>query len=83
MYITESGVNDLALVRVTNPHLQTYCIVWDCREVVEEDGTTYTYKCEEFDHKPTIEEVQAAVMADHDHEEYDWNEYAKYLNNED
>lgn len=87
MYIIHSGVSDLELVRCTNQQKQFYCIVWDCHEEPSEEGEdagkSYTYKCVDYDHKPTIEEVKADIMADHDSESYDWDEYARLLTDED
>jgi hypothetical protein len=87
MYIIHSGVSDLELVRCTNQQKQFYCIVWDCHEEPSEEGEdtgkNYAYKCVDYDHKPTIDEVKADIMADHDSESYDWDEYARLLTDED
>ena len=60
--------------------------MWDCHEdaseEVEDAGKSYIYKCVDYDHKPTIEEVKADIMADHDSESYDWEEYERLLTDE-
>ncbi|MCR5588004.1 MAG: hypothetical protein K6F72_00125 [Bacteroidales bacterium] len=82
MYIIHSGTDKLPVVRCTDHKRQHWCIVWDCTEEPneEEQGKNYAYKCVDYDHKPTMDEVKADIMADHDHENYDWNEYERLLN---
>lgn len=86
MYIIHSGTNELPVVRCTDHKRQHWCIVWDCTEEPSEDeqtGKNYAYKCVDYDHKPTIEEVKADIMADHDSESYDWEEYERLLGDAD
>lgn len=63
MKIIYSGVSDLAVVRCTNEKKQHYAVVWDCQVVPSEDESdiSYSYKCIDYDHKPTIDEVKADI----------------------
>lgn len=83
MYIIHSGTDELPVVRCTDEKRQHWCIVWDCHEEPSEEGEGagmgYTYKCVDYSHKPTIEDVKADIMADHDSESYDWEEYERLL----
>lgn len=87
MYIIHSGTDQLPEVRCTDEKRQHWCIVWDCTEEPSEEGEdmgkSYAYKCVDYDHKPTIEEVKADIMADHDSEDYNWDEYTRLLADED
>lgn len=81
MYIIHSGTDELPVVRCTDEKRQHWCIVWDCTEETgdEEQGKSYAYKCVDYDHKPTMDEIKADIMAAHDHETYDWDEYERLL----
>lgn len=63
-----SGVNNLPLVQCINAQLGKYLILCDCTEITDEasesnQGKSYSYYGEEFDGKPTLDQVKSVILA--------------------
>lgn len=55
------GSKGVALMECVNPKRNKWRVRWDVQE--SEDGTTAEYMEEEFDHRPTKEEVRQLLVA--------------------
>lgn len=93
MKTINSGISTLPLVQCINERTAKHLVLWDCEEVhnesEEQQGSTYRYKAEEFDHKPTLDEVKEIILKSHNDEidqkilsGFVWNEMPIWLSKE-
>lgn len=84
------GSKDIALIECINPRLNKYRVRWDLRVYVDEDGGEGACFYEnEFNHKPTIEEIKSVILAQINSATADkiisgfiWNNMSVWLSNE-